>query len=98
MSSSKSPKLYVKIITYNNNYNEFNFLIAVFLPMSPKIIVLGTKAQDLVISFQLGEYKSLPQFHLRSLWIRNNKFLLQDKTGQITTSCNCQKLTFSKDT
>ena len=51
--------------------------------MSPQLSGCGTKSQDLVISFFLGEEETLPQFHIRALQIRGKIFLLKDKTGQI---------------
>ena len=51
--------------------------------MSTQLGVIGSKAQDLVISFFIGEVETLPQFHLRALHIRSEIFLFQDKTGQI---------------
>ena len=50
--------------------------------MSPQLVGLGPKAQDLVIYFSLGEGEALPQFHLRYLHIRSGIFLLQYQTVQ----------------
>ena len=80
ISSSKSPKLHVKIITCMNNENGFDLLITVVFSVSPQLIVLRPKFQYLVISFLLGEGETLPQFHLRALHIRSEIFLLQDET------------------
>ena len=66
-----------------NNDNDFDLLIDVVFDMNPQIGVLGTKYQDLVISFCLGEEESIPQFHLIYLHIRSEILLLQDKTRQI---------------
>ena len=45
ISSSKPPKSHVKLITYMNNDNAFDLLIAVFFAMSPQLGRLGSKAQ-----------------------------------------------------
>ena len=65
-----------------NNDNGFDLLIAVVFAMSPQLGLLGPKAQDLVISFRLGEGETLAQLHLRYIQIRDEIFLLQDKPGQ----------------
>ena len=49
--------------------------------MSPHIGVLGPKAQERVVSFRIGEGETLPQFHIRSLYLRSKTFLLLDETG-----------------
>ena len=51
--------------------------------MIPQLGVLGTKAQDFVISSRLGEGEKIPQLHLRALHIIGEILLLQDKIGQI---------------
>ena len=51
--SSKSPKTYVKLITYMNNDNSFYLIIYVVFAMSPQLGGLGPKYQDLVIYFSL---------------------------------------------
>ena len=51
--------------------------------MSIQLVVIGPKPQDLVISFCIGEVKTLIQFRLRSFQIRSEIFLLHNKTGQI---------------
>ena len=66
-----------------NNDNVFYLLIYVVFDISNQIGGLGTKSQDLVISFCLGEVETLPQFQIRALHIRSEIFLLQDETGQI---------------
>ena len=66
-----------------NNNNLFNLLNGVGFSVSPKLVVLGPKSQDLVISFYLDEGETIPQFHIRYLHIRSEIFLLQDETGQI---------------
>ena len=60
-----------------NNYNGFELLIDVVFSISPQLVGLGHKAQDLVISFRLGEGETIPQFHLRALHIISELFLLQ---------------------
>ena len=60
ISSSKSPKSHVKLITYMNNYNGFDHLIYVFFSVSPQLGGLGPKSQDLVIPFFLGKGETLP--------------------------------------
>ena len=80
ISSSKLPKLNIKLITYMNNYNGFDLIVAVLFVMSTQ---LGDKAQDLLIYFRLGEGETPPQFHLIDIQIRNEIFLLQYETGQI---------------
>ena len=66
-----------------NNDNGFDLLIYVVFSMIPQLSGRGTKSQDLVISFFLGEEETLPQFHIRALQIRSEIFLLKDETGQI---------------
>ena len=78
---------------HNDNY--FDLLIDVVFAMSPQLGVLGPKAQDVVISFFLGEEETLPDFHLRALKIRIELYFMQDQTGQseaseANTSQNCQ--------
>ena len=63
-----------------NNYNGFGLLIDVVFDMIPQLEGLGPKPQDLVISYCLVEGETLPKFHLRSLHIRSEMFLLQDET------------------
>ena len=55
ISSSKSPKLHVKLVTHMDYKNGFEVLISFVFSMSPQLGGLGPKAQDLVISFFLGE-------------------------------------------
>ena len=43
-----------------NNDNGFDLLIAVVFDMSTQIVGIGTKAQDIVISFRLGEGEDIP--------------------------------------
>ena len=76
-------------------YNGFDLLIPVVFSISTRLRVLGPKYQDLVIYFRLGEVKTLPQFHLRALYIEIEIFPLkykQDKStnSQANTSCNCK--------
>ena len=66
-----------------NNNNVFNLLIDVVFSISPKLGGLVTKAQDLLISFRLGEEENIPQFHLKALRISSEILLVQDETGQI---------------
>ena len=86
-----------------NNDNDFDLLIDVVFAMSTQIGGLGTKAQEPVIYFCLGECETLPQLHLRALQIRSEMFLLQDKTRQINNLTGkyiteFSKLKISKDT
>ena len=55
ISSSKAPKSHVKLVTNIQYYNGFELLIAVVFKMIPQFVGLGSKAQDLVIPFFLGE-------------------------------------------
>ena len=66
-----------------NNDHGFELFISVVFATSPQLGRLGTKAQDLVMSFSLGEGGNIPQLHLRALQIRSEIFLLQDQTGKI---------------
>ena len=66
-----------------NNNNGFDLLIAVLFAMSSWLGGLGTKAQDLLVSFCLGEVETLPQLRLRSLQVRSEIVLLEYETGQI---------------
>ena len=65
-----------------NNENGFDIIIAVVFAMSNQLGGLGTKAEDLVFYFRVGEVETLPKFHIRSLQTRSANFLLQDKLGQ----------------
>ena len=47
--------------------NGFELLIAVVFNMSPQLWIIGSKAQDLVIPFCLGEGEYLPDFLLRAI-------------------------------
>ena len=60
ISSSKALKLHVKLITYINSNNVFNILISVVFDMSSQLGVLGTKSQELAISFCIAEVETLP--------------------------------------
>ena len=51
--------------------------------ISIQIRGLGTKYQDLVISFRLGEGETPPQFHIISFQARIKKILFKDETGKI---------------
>ena len=64
-----------------NNDNGFDLIIAVVFSMSTQLGGIGPKSQDLVISIRLGELENLPQFYLRSLQVRSEIFLLQEKNG-----------------
>ena len=81
--SSKLPKSDVKLVTYINIVNGFNLIVASVFLISPTLRLILPQAQDLVISFCLGEGGTLPQFHLRALHFRNENFLLNDETGQV---------------
>ena len=62
--------MHVKLITYIDNDICFDLIIAIVLATSNQLVGIGTKAQDLVISFCLAEGENITQFHLRSLQIR----------------------------
>ena len=66
-----------------NNDNGIELIIDVVFAIIPKLVVFGPKAQDLVISFILGEAETLPQLHFRALQIRSEIFFFCDETGQI---------------
>ena len=66
-----------------NNDNLFDLVFAVVFDMNPQLELLGLKAQDLLVSFCIGEGRNIPQLHLRYLHIRSEIFLLQDETGKI---------------
>ena len=83
MSSSKSPKQHVKLVTHMHYDNGFEIIIAVVLSMVPQLGGLGPKAQDLVIPFRLGEVEPLPYIHLISLAIRSELVLIIYQIGQI---------------
>ena len=51
--------------------NGFDHLVTVVFSIIPQLGVIGTKSQDLVISFFLGEGESLPGLHIRALQARN---------------------------
>ena len=82
ISSSKSPKSHVKIITNMQYDNVFEPLIAAVLSVSPQR-GLVPKAQYLVIPFRICEGWPIPDFHLRALAIRSELVLMQYKTGHI---------------
>ena len=63
--------------------NGFELLIVVVFVMSPQLGGIWSKAQDLVITFFLGEGEPLPDFHLRALTIRIKLELIRYQTGQI---------------
>ena len=48
---------------------DLNFFFVVVFVMSPQLVVLEPKAQNLVIPFRLGEVEPLLDFHTRSLTI-----------------------------
>ena len=75
--------MYVKLISYTNNEYGFDIIIAVVFGIIHQLGGLGLKSQDLLIYFHLSEEITLPQFHLRDLYIRGEILLLQDKTEQI---------------
>ena len=50
---SKAPKSYVKLITYINNDNGFDLIVAVLFDISRQIGVIRPKYQDIVIYFRL---------------------------------------------
>ena len=76
ITPSKAQKFHFQLITYINNDNGFDLLIAVVFGMSSQRVVLGTKYQDLVISVCLVEGETFPQLHLRAFQIRSEIFLL----------------------
>ena len=63
--------------------NGFELLIAVIFNMIPKIGGVGTKAQDIVVPFFLGEVLSLPDSHVIAFSIKSELILLGDKTSHI---------------
>ena len=81
--SEKAPKWHVKIITYMNNDNRFDLIIAVVFAIIPQIGGLGPKAKYLVISFFLNEGETLLKLNRIDLQIRSEIFLLKDETGHI---------------
>ena len=78
MSSSKAPKSHVKLVTHMQYDNGYELLITVFFSVSPQLGVLGTKSQDLVIPFRLGEEEPLPDFHIKALSIRSELVFMRD--------------------
>ena len=83
ISSSKAPKSNVKIVKHMHYDNIFKPLITVIFYMSPQLVGLLPKAQDLVIPFRLGEGETLPDFHFRSLVIISELVLMRYQTGHI---------------
>ena len=63
--------------------NKFEILVAVVFSIITQLGGLGTKSQDIVIYFCLGEGGTLQQFHLRDLQIKSENVLLNDETGRI---------------
>ena len=63
--------------------NRFDFLVDVVFVMCPHLGWLGTKSQDLVISFCLGEGGTVLQIKLIDIQEIGEMFLLNDKTWQI---------------
>ena len=51
--------------------NGLELLIDVVFAMSTQLGRLGTKSQELMIPFRLGEGEPLTDFHLRALTIRS---------------------------
>ena len=66
-----------------NNDNGFNLLNAILVTMRIQLGVLGLKYQHLTISFEFSEVETIPRFHLRTLHIRSETFLLQNEIAQI---------------
>ena len=64
INSSKGPKSNVKFVTYMNNDNGFDILVAVVFGVITQLGGIGTKAQYPITSFNLTEGESLPDFHL----------------------------------
>ena len=65
-----------------NIENYFDLLIIAVFVMSPKIVWLVPKSQDLVIYFCLGEWGTLPQLQIRALQAKSEIFdwkMKQDK-------------------
>ena len=83
ISSSKAPKSHVKLVTHIHYDNGFELLIAVVFAIISHLVGLGTKAQDLVIPFYLGEGEPLSDFHLRTLAIRSELVIIRYQTVQI---------------
>ena len=94
--SAKAPKWHVKIITYMNNDNRFDLIIAVVFSISPQIGGLGPKAKYLVISFFLNEGETLLKLNRIDLQIRSEIFLLKDETGHINNLTGKYIMTISK--
>ena len=62
--------------------NGFDLNIAIFFATSTQLGVLGTKYQDLAISFCLGKGETIPQFHLWALQARSEIFYWNTKQGK----------------
>ena len=83
ISSSKTPKSHVKLVTNMHYDNLFELIIAVVFAMSPELVELGPKSQDLVIPFRLGEGEPLPDFHRRALAIGSDIELIRYQKGHV---------------
>ena len=70
----------LKTCIYNNGFKP---LITVVFYMSPQLVGLGPKTQDLVIPFLLGEGETLPDFYLRDLASLSELVLLRYPTVRI---------------
>ena len=63
--------------------NGLELLIDVVFAMSTQLGRLGTKSQELMIPFRLGEGEPLTYFHLRALTIRSELELMRYQIGKI---------------
>ena len=70
ISLSKSPKSNFKLVTHMHYDNLFDHFITVVLSIIPKLVVVVSKSQYLVIPFCLGEGEPLPNFNLIDLVIK----------------------------
>ena len=66
--------------------NGFELLIAFILSMIPQLGGLGSKSQDLVITFFLCEGENLTAFHLQALAVKSELILMKDVQARSTTS------------
>ena len=68
--------------TYMNIDNIFDILVAFLFSMSPQLGGLGSKSQELLIYFLLGEGEPITEFYLRYFQTRSETYLLNDKKLQ----------------
>ena len=62
--------------------NLFGLFIDVVFSMSPQLVDLVQKYQELLISFCLGEEENLSKFHRRARQVQNEIFLFNYETRQ----------------